>query len=497
MQVLIAIRTLTLVAGLQAVEPAHATDETIEVLPSEVSYVEASWLETSIHARPWVPHHRIATITRGTHLVVRGEVESRDNKGCHGKRWYAVYPYGYVCSEQVRTAKTPPETGTALPVSGDRRLPYDYALVRTDDIAMYNNLEALEQATPSRTLKKGMSLAIRRTREVDGVEYLETMEGRLVPKEGTGWMGQGSDLSGVALTGGRPGPAFAWVFGDKTPVYAKADPTSDRIDTLKNRQRVRIFEDNGKHGKDRWRRIGKDRWVQASRLNEVVFIDPPAGVLGKTRLEQRGNDQWIDVDTGEQVLVAYRGKTPVFATLVSSGRGHPTPLGNYPIWAKVASMTMANQAYEDNPYMVEHVPWVMLFQGHNAIHGAYWHNRFGRRKSHGCVNLAPHDARWLFDWVSPPMPAGWTGYLPSDLERSVTVHVRDSSKPEGEQFVQERKLGPPDREEEQRRLEEAEKRRAAAAEAEAAEAAEAEAAEATPAIPSGPESIPRLVPTRP
>ncbi len=491
MQVLIAIRILGLVAGLDAVEPASSVDDEIKILPSEVAYVEASWLETSIHARPWVPDHRIATIHRKTHLVVRGEVESRDDKGCHGKKWYAVYPYGYICSEQVKVAKTPPDTGFALPLTADRRLPYDYVLVRKDDIPMYQNIEELEQATPFRTLKKGMTIAVRRSREFEGVEYLETMEGRLLPKEGTGWMGQGSDMSGVALTGGAPGPAFAWVLGDNTPVYAKDDATSERKGSLKDRQRVRIFEDNGKQGTARWRRIGNDRWVQSSRLNEVVFLDPPEGVLGDTRTKIRGNDQWIDVDTGEQVLVAYRGKTPVFATLTSSGRGHPTPLGNYPIWAKVASMTMANQAYEDKPYMVEHVPWVMLFQGHNAIHGAYWHNRFGRRKSHGCVNLAPLDAKWLFDWVAPPMPEGWTGFLPSDLERSVTVHVRDSSKPEGEQFVQERKLGPPDREEEQRRLEEAEKRRAETAAAEAE--AEAEAGE----IPIGVESIPKFVPLAP
>jgi len=488
-QVQIAIRILSLVAGLEAVEPASGTDETVALLPSDVAYIEASWLETSIHSRPWVPDHRIATIARGTHLVVRGEVESRDAKGCHGKRWYAVYPFGYVCSEQAKPAKTPPDVGMALPLSGERRLPYDYVSVRQDDIAMYNNYEALLAGTPSRTLKKGMSLAIRRTREVEGIEYLETLEGRLVPKEGTGWMGQGSDLSGVALTGGEPGPAFAWVYGDKTPVYAKADPESERVDSLKYRARVRIFEDNGKTGKEQWRRVGPDRWVQSSRLNEVVFIEPPEGVLDDTRVHDRGLDQWIDVDTGEQTLVAYRGKKPVFATLTSSGRGHPTPLGNYPIWAKVASMTMANQAYEDKPYMVEHVPWVMLFQGHNAIHGAYWHNRFGKRKSHGCVNLAPLDAQYLFDWVSPPMPEGWTGYLPSDLGRSVIVHVRDSSRAPGEQFVQERKLGPPDREQEQQRLEEAEKRRAKAAAEAGLENPEAEA--------PGVESIPRLVRTVP
>src|SRR5688500_9778844 len=123
-------------------------------------------------------------------------------------------------------------------------------------------------------------------------------------------------------------------------------------------------------------------------------------------------------------------------------------------------MDMANQDYEDKPYMVQGVPWVLLFQGHNALHGAYWHDRFGNRKSHGCVNLAPLDARWVFDWAGPTLPRGWTGYLPLSLERSPVVHVRDSSREDGLQFTQSRPIGPPDREAERRKAEAAEKRRA-------------------------------------
>ena len=214
-------------------------------------------------------------------------------------------------------------------------------------------------------------------------------------------------------------------------------------------------------GKDSFWRVGEDLWVSASHLNEVHLVEaPPAEVLDEWRLENTGNDQWIDVDLGEQVLVAYRGDRAMFATMISSGRSMPTPRGNYPVWAKVASTTMANQAYEDNPYMVQGVPWVLLFQGHNALHGAYWYDKFGNRKSHGCVNLAPYDARWVFEWSGPDMPAGWTGFLPSDLRRSTIVHVRDSSK--DRVFVQDRPIGPPDREAEEARKVEAEERRALA-----------------------------------
>ena len=169
-------------------------------------------------------------------------------------------------------------------------------------------------------------------------------------------------------------------------------------------------------------------------------------------------DRWIDVDLGEQVLVLYENDKPVFATLVSSGRAIPTPMGTYPVWAKVAAITMKNQPYEDKGYFVNKVPWSTFFQWHNAIHGAYWHDKFGVTKSHGCVNVAPLDARHVFEWVRPALPPGWTGLRPLDLIKSPYVVVRNShmKKP----FRQDRPIGPPDKELEGQRLEEAEKRRA-------------------------------------
>jgi hypothetical protein len=104
------------------------------------------------------------------------------------------------------------------------------------------------------------------------------------------------------------------------------------------------------------------------------------------------------------------------------------------------------------------VPWTMFFVMHNAIHGCYWHGDFGRPRSHGCVNASPLDARYIFDWIKPTLPPGWYGIRPANLLESVTVHVRNShlKKP----FVQERPIGPPDRDEEQDKLDEAEQRRA-------------------------------------
>ncbi len=34
-----------------------------------------------------------------------------------------------------------------------------------------------------------------------------------------------------------------------------------------------------------------------------------------------------------------------------------------------------------------------------ALHGAYWHNNFGHKMSHGCVNLPLYFATWLYGWA--------------------------------------------------------------------------------------------------
>lgn len=139
----------------------------------------------------------------------------------------------------------------------------------------------------------------------------------------------------------------------------------------------------------------------------------PAGVPAGAR--------WVDVDTEEQVLTAYEGDALVFATLVSTGKpGFRTRPGLYPVWLKARHVTMEGVR---EPYRVEQVPDVLFFRGSDALHGAFWHERFGRAGSHGCVNLSPLDARWLFAWAPPELPEGWHASLPRPGEATLWVNV--------------------------------------------------------------------------
>jgi lipoprotein-anchoring transpeptidase ErfK/SrfK len=126
--------------------------------------------------------------------------------------------------------------------------------------------------------------------------------------------------------------------------------------------------------------------------------------------------RWIDISIQSQTLVLYEGQKAVYATAISTGRdglGDPkktlsTPTGTFEIREKHITTTMdANEV--DNKFELRDVPWVQYFKGGYALHAAPWHEDFGRPRSHGCVNLSPIDARRVFLFTTPMLPAEWHG----------------------------------------------------------------------------------------
>ncbi len=121
-------------------------------------------------------------------------------------------------------------------------------------------------------------------------------------------------------------------------------------------------------------------------------------------------ERWVHFDLRDQVMVAYEGDRPVYATLISSGKeGYETPTGLFHVYTKWISHRMVGTDEKDGPYDIDEVPWVMFYRNSYAVHGAYWHNTYGQVRSHGCTNLSPADARWLFHWTANPVPRGWHG----------------------------------------------------------------------------------------
>lgn len=144
----------------------------------------------------------------------------------------------------------------------------------------------------------------------------------------------------------------------------------------------------------------------------------------------KGGRKWIDISIKAQSLVAYEGKHPVYATLVSTGRGglgdpekvFATVRGTFMIHAKHVASTMDGDDDKSDSFNLRDVPFVQYFHKGYALHGTYWHDEFGKVRSHGCVNLSPIDSAWLFEWTDPPVPKGWHGVL--NMDRGTVVYIR-------------------------------------------------------------------------
>jgi hypothetical protein len=138
--------------------------------------------------------------------------------------------------------------------------------------------------------------------------------------------------------------------------------------------------------------------------------------------------KWIDISIVSQTLTLWEGDRPVYVTLVSTGKdglGEPgktlsTPRGTFRIYQKHITTTMDSEV-ADHEFELRDVPWVMYFKGGYALHGAYWHDDFGKVRSHGCVNLAPIDARFVFLWSTPTLPEHWHGIYAGEATEPGTI----------------------------------------------------------------------------
>jgi hypothetical protein len=220
---------------------------------------------------------------------------------------------------------------------------------------------------------------------------------------------------------------FVWPRGNMTAAWTYAQPARVSYRQINARTPVPILETAaGKDGKPIAYRIGPGEWMLPGDVRLFHMAPPPP--------QLKPGERWIDVDLDAQMLVAFEGDMPVYATLISSGlKDTATTTGIYRVWLKESEADMKNLKAED-PYSVATVPWTQFFYPDEdlALHTAYWHNEFGRQRSHGCVNLAPRDARWLYYWSDPQIPPGWTAATGVIEAPGSVVRVRSAADPNPE-----------------------------------------------------------------
>lgn len=222
-----------------------------------------------------------------------------------------------------------------------------------------------------------------------------------------------SKFSGVILPDEELPYQMGWILVNLYPSKIPGGNPSESNPLVWRYTRVNLYTSVEVDG-FRWYQIGIDQWIHQFHVAKYIPVERPADV---------DTVRWISIDLYEQVVVAYEGNRPVFTTLVATGLDRwPTYEGLYHIYFRRLRDNMSGGVPGDDYYFLEEVPWTMFFDEGRALHGAYWHDGFGYRRSHGCVNLAIADAHWLYNWVAEDMGS----FYSADKESGPAVFVHSS-----------------------------------------------------------------------
>lgn len=309
-----------------------------------------------------------------------------------------------------------PTAGRSIPrarptARSEGLVPFSYAFVKTPALVYQSPEEALRGGPPVRVFPPGyVWVSVHGRAEAGGRVFYQINPGEYM-EAGFLAFGAPSAFQGLAFET-PPTQPFGWIVQAVRPARAPGEAPDPQAPIL-GRYTPIVVAETRKVGATKWYRIGPDQWVAARFVGLVFPTRPPQGIPPGAK--------WIEVNLYEQTLAAYEGDRLVYATLISSGRSRtPTVIGLFRIQIKARTARMAGNIF--GYYYLEDVPWTMFFHEGYALHGAYWHDRFGFPQSRGCVNLAPRDARWLFAWAEPAGDGPFVRATPERPGTWVWVH---------------------------------------------------------------------------
>jgi hypothetical protein len=195
-----------------------------------------------------------------------------------------------------------------------------------------------------------------------------------------------------------------------TDVYQSPNPASKMMYRLYYETTHWVLESVAGSDGSAWYRLLDDKFDQ--------FYFVPARhvrLLPRSELEPISpsvphKEKRIEVRLDAQLILAYEASRLVFAARAATGAvlnvgTYTTPIGRYETYHKRPSRHMAAGDIAASGFDLPGVPWVLYIKDNGiSIHGTYWHNDFGRPRSHGCINLSPAAAKWLFRWSLPSVP---------------------------------------------------------------------------------------------
>ncbi|HEX7453100.1 MAG TPA: L,D-transpeptidase [Polyangiaceae bacterium] len=408
--------TAALWAGSLWAEPKPWVPQGQMPIANWVRSAEVTRPDEPLYQGPSTAEKRRGALARGARVPV---FAARKGPGCGG-RFLLVGPLAWLCEDGAELSQAAPDADSepVLPQAHDG-MPYRYHFVGPDGAMAYRALQTAEDGVPDSQLLKGFGVAVVRVENNPaGTPFGLTTEGMWVPMHDLNpvvpLLFHGRELEGTL--------DVAWIVASNALGSRTANGPKDRALKLTPLQELRVLEER-QLGGHRWLRYGDNAWVSDRDARTPTHAELPS--------ELRPGERWIDVDIASQVVTAYVGDRPVFATLTSTGRGADgselsTPRGAKRLWVKLRTSNMDNLDDESaaENYAIQAVPWVMYFERGYGLHGTFWHRAFGTKHSHGCVNLTPLDAQRLFAWTSPRLPPGWTAALPTAYEPGTLIRVR-------------------------------------------------------------------------
>ncbi len=455
--------------------PANVTLPGSPVNAPERIYSRArfAWIQPEPRAsRGWLGYLGLG----GSVAVRGGTLEKARVPGSGGcAAWYAVEPVGYVCAGDAATVDPKDPVVVALAADAPRTdspWPYEYGestgapryvrppsdeKQRHDEWDLVDHLK-LAEAQPSspipsrwgevpdpaslrvlsplvredrQRIANGLTVAYTRSFDFGGRTFVITHDHALVPLDRIKPYPR-SEFHGVELGSGGDKEALPLAFfrgHDRARYRRGADGTFTATEETWPRlshvgltgEAVTVVGAQGPPHTP----LSK-RTFLATREPGIWVLESDAAVARaaespppQIQAMKSGHKTWLDISVLGGTLVAYEDARPIFATLISPGRGGvpedgrdpletaSTPTGTFRVDGKFVTATMVSST---NDLLVHtEVQYVQNFHGPHALHAAYWHDAWGEKKSGGCVNLAPIDAQRLFAWSEPHVPDDWYG----------------------------------------------------------------------------------------
>ena len=184
--------------------------------------------------------------------------------------------------------------------------------------------------------------------------------------------------------------------------------TSDKTGTLSSAERVKVLEEvfgEWVGNNNLWYKIDGGKYAGNYVFSDYVtpMLQPQAPRDFTIPEGVNQGDNWLDVNLTQKVLTLFAYDKPLFATYISPGRkGNETQTGIYRIWYKLKKTDMrGGPPLHSYYYHLTDIPWTMFYNYDYAIHGTYWHDKFGMPQSAGCTNMTQGDAKYIFDNTLP------------------------------------------------------------------------------------------------